>query len=73
MRAAARVVWTAVALAWAGPAAGQYLLAPMDEAQTNHLRAYGLTYHVLEAGQTAEWLLNYRGGSFLLQLLDDRL
>ncbi|MGH7480599.1 MAG: asparagine synthetase B [Longimicrobiales bacterium] len=38
----------------------------MDEAQTNHLKAYGLTYWVIEQGQTAEWLLNYRDGSFLL-------
>jgi hypothetical protein len=48
------------------PASGQYLLVPMDEAQTNHLKAYGLTYHTLALGATAEWLLNYRGGSFLL-------
>lgn len=42
------------------------LLVPMDDAQTNHLKAYGLTFWVLTRGQTAEWLLNYRGGSFLL-------
>lgn len=42
------------------------LLVPMDDAQTNHLKAYGLTFWVLEQGQKAEWLLNYRGGSFLL-------
>ncbi len=42
------------------------LLVPMDETQTNHLKAYGLTFWVLEQGQKAEWLLNYRGGSFLL-------
>ena len=45
---------------------GQYLLAPMDEAQTNHLRAYGLAYWVLQRGEAVEWLLNYRAGSFLL-------
>jgi hypothetical protein len=50
----------------APPVAAQQLLVPMDDAQTNHLRAYGLTYRALEAGQTAEWLLNYRHGSFLL-------
>ncbi len=44
----------------------QHLLVPMDGSQTNHLRAYGLTYAVLEEGEDAEWLLNYRGGSFLL-------
>jgi hypothetical protein len=42
------------------------LLVPMDDAQTNHLKAYGLAFWVLEQGQKAEWLLNYRGGSFLL-------
>lgn len=41
------------------------LLIPMDERQTDHLRAYGLTFWVLTHGQKAEWLLNYRGGSFL--------
>jgi hypothetical protein len=53
-------------LALAGPLTAQHVLVPMDRAQTNHLRAYGLTYWVLKQGQTAEWLLNYRGGSFLL-------
>lgn len=48
------------------PAHAQYLLVPMDETQTNHLKAYGLTYWTLEQGLTAEWLLNYRNGSFLL-------
>src|SRR5438552_7556369 len=44
----------------------QHLLLPMDDAQQNHLKAYGLTYNALKAGMRAEWLLNYRGGSFLL-------
>ena len=44
----------------------QQLLVPMDRTQTNHLKAYGLTYWVLEGGETAEWLLNYRDGAFLL-------
>jgi hypothetical protein len=51
------------------PAAEAKLLVAMDERQTDHLKAYGLTYWVLMRGQKAEWLLNYRGGSFLL--LDD--
>ena len=42
------------------------LLVPMDDAQANHLKAYGLTFWVLEQGGKCEWLLNYRGGSFLL-------
>src|SRR5947199_2715057 len=42
------------------------LLIPMDDAQSDHLKAYGVTYRVVQAGIKAEWLLNYRGGSFLL-------
>src|SRR2546428_3726359 len=42
------------------------LLIPMDDSQTDHLKAYGVTYRVVQAGIKAEWLLNYRGGSFLL-------
>jgi hypothetical protein len=38
----------------------------MDRTQENHLRAYGLTYWALQEGLSGEWLLNYRGGSFLL-------
>lgn len=41
-------------------------LVPMDEAQGDHLKAYGLAFRALERGETGEWLLNYRGGSFLL-------
>jgi hypothetical protein len=48
------------------PTAAQQLLVPMDDAQTNHLKAYGLTYWVLNNRLTAEWLLNYRAGSFLV-------
>jgi hypothetical protein len=38
----------------------------MDETQTDHLKAYGVCYHALDKGYKAEWLLNYRGGSFLI-------
>lgn len=38
----------------------------MDEQQKNHLKAYGITYWVLKNQQEANWLLNYRGGSFLI-------
>ncbi len=41
-----------------------YMLLPMDEKQKNHLKAYGITYWVLDKGIEAHWLLNYRGGSF---------
>jgi len=36
------------------------------ESQKNHLKAYGITYWTLEKQQKVKWLLNYRGGSFLL-------
>lgn len=43
------------------------ILIPMDaESQKNHLKAYGITYWVLTKQQQVQWLLNYRGGSFLL-------
>lgn len=42
----------------------QYILIPMDESQTQHLRAYGLVYGLLTRGVPVDWLLNYRGGSF---------
>lgn len=42
----------------------QYILIPMDETQTQHLRAYGLVYGLLARGVPVDWLLNYRGGSF---------
>jgi hypothetical protein len=56
----------AAALLFALPLGAQRLLVPMDDAQSNHLKAYGLTFATLKAGSKAEWLLNYRGGSFLL-------
>jgi hypothetical protein len=44
----------------------QRILVPMDDGQTNHLKAYGLAYYAIKTGVQAEWLLNYRGGAFLL-------
>jgi hypothetical protein len=41
-------------------------VVPMDEAQSDHLKAYGVAFRALERGEQGEWLLNYRGGSFLL-------
>ena len=38
----------------------------MDHAQTNHLKAYGLAYMLLKGDIEVEWLLNYRGGSFMV-------
>jgi hypothetical protein len=48
-------------------AKASFLLLPMDETtQQNHLKAYGITYWCLDKKYKASWLLNYRGGSFLL-------
>jgi len=45
--------------------AAQYILVPMDISQANHIKAYGVAYWVLKKNVNVEWLLNYRGGSFL--------
>jgi hypothetical protein len=48
-------------------AKASFILLPMDETtQQNHLKAYGITYWCLDKNYKASWLLNYRGGSFLL-------
>jgi hypothetical protein len=62
--------------AWLGlcaavaPAHAGRLLVPMDMVQTNHLKAYGLAYWSLTQGANVDWLLNYRGGSFLMEDLE---
>ncbi|MBS7787401.1 asparagine synthetase B [Flavobacterium sp. CYK-55] len=54
-------------LACSFSARASFILLPMDEiAQKNHLKAYGITYWTLNKNYKASWLLNYRGGSFLL-------
>lgn len=62
----AALVLAALVLLAPGALAAQQLIVPMDDAQTNHLKAYGLVYNALRDGHKSEWLLNYRGGSFLL-------
>ena len=42
------------------------IIIPMDDTQTNHLKAYGVAFWLLEGEVVIEWLLNYRGGSFLI-------
>ena len=48
------------------PASATKLLIPMDGSQRNHLKAYGIAFWTLGRDATVEWLLNYRGGSFLI-------
>jgi len=55
---------------------GSKILVPMDGSQTNHLKAYGVSYFALKNDIVIEWLLNYRGGSFMyphLQGLEEEL
>lgn len=67
MRSMRRVAIAFIALALVTrAAAAQRLLIPMDDAQQDHLKAYGITYAALANNLSGEWLLNYRGGSFLI-------
>lgn len=51
-----------------GPLRAAYILLPMEhDKQKDHLKAYGITYWVLNKGVEAWWLLNYRGGSFAFE------
>ena len=55
------------------PVSAQKMLIYMDLEQKDHLKAYGVAFQALEQGFTIEWLLNYRGGSFVLDLTEDRI
>jgi hypothetical protein len=61
-----RFVIIGVSLLFASAAWSQKLLIYMDLKQTDHLKAYGVAYWALDHGVNVEWLLNYRGGSFLM-------
>lgn len=52
------------------PVRATYLLVPMDEVQHNHLKAYGIAYWALEREVEVTWLLNYRGGAFMMKYAD---
>lgn len=51
-------------------ASAERLLIQMDLEQRDHLRAYGLAFWSLERSVSIDWLLNYRGGSFMLDYHD---
>jgi len=46
-----------------------YILVPMDNTQKNHLKAYGVAYWILTNNLEVDWLLNYRGGSFMFKFV----
>jgi len=50
---------------------GAELLIPMDRSQSNHLKAYGVAFKALQDQHVVKWLLNYRGGSFLMPATPD--
>jgi hypothetical protein len=54
-----------------GVRAQQKILVPMDLTQTDHLKAYGIAYWTLTRGVEVDWLLNYRGGSFLMDAAEE--
>lgn len=47
-----------------------YILIPMDKTQKNHLKSYGIAYWILKNNVEIDWLLNYRGGSFMCKYND---
>lgn len=59
-------------LLFTASAYASFLLLPMDAiSQKDHLKAYGITFYSLQKGQKVKWLLNYKGGSFLLEDTQD--
>jgi len=61
-----RLTLLAVLVIGFNPLWPQKLLIPMDLSQKDHLKAYGVAFKALRQGSNVEWLLNYRGGSFLM-------
>lgn len=51
------------------PLKASYILIPMDNSQKNHLKAYGVAFWLLTNQLEVDWLLNYRGGSFMFKQL----
>ena len=64
----ARAVFTTLIICLAGCVCkAASILIPMDETQHDHLKSYGIAFWVLKNGEEVDWLLNYRGGSFMLK------
>ncbi|MFO7978470.1 MAG: asparagine synthetase B [Bacteroidales bacterium] len=62
-----RLLFFVVVMILQAPLFAAHVLIPMDDAQRNHLKAYGIAYHVLTYDREVSWLLNYRGGSFMFE------
>ena len=61
-----KALLTSLLLTFALVASASKIIIPMDESQSNHLKAYGIAYWILQNDIEVKWLLNYRGGSFLI-------
>src|SRR5476651_1095988 len=57
------LAFTFLLLPFIGRAAS--ILIPMDDVQKDHLKSYGIAFWILKNGDEVDWLLNYRGGSFM--------
>ncbi len=64
-----RILFVLLLTLGASQARAAYLLIPMDGAQKEHLKAYGIAYWVISNGVEVDWMLNYRGGSFAFPYL----
>ncbi len=64
-----RGIFTIILLSIILPIKAAYILIPMDETQTNHLKAYGIAYWILTKEVNVDWMLNYKGGSFMVKYL----
>ena len=62
-----KIILALILVFYLAPSRAVELLIPMDETQHDHLKSYGIAYWVLKQGMEVKWLLNYRGGSFLMQ------
>lgn len=65
-RLSSRLLTAALLALLAIPAFATKLLIPMDGSQRDHLKAYGIAFWTLQRDVPVEWLLNYRGGSFMI-------
>ena len=58
---------------WAQLSWASYILIPMDNNQANHLKAYGIAYWILQNDIDVDWLLIYRGGSFMFKYYQNNI
>ena len=70
MKRLLNIIFIMLLIVAAPTARATYLLVPMDETQRNHLKAYGIAYYALQRDVEVTWLLNYRGGAFMMKYAD---